>query len=83
MRKNTVQKVTIISVRQAEILTLASYGKTYWEIGVILDIQEDTVKKHMQQICSRLYASNKGHAIAKGISGGIILPIRDRPPTRH
>lgn len=71
---DSAEKSANLSSRETEILTWASRGKTYWEISVILNIQEDTVKKHMQNIFMRLGASNSLHAASKGIVHGLILP---------
>lgn len=63
-----------LTKRETEILTWVSRGKTYWEISKILGIQEDTIKKHMQRICSLLQVSNGTHAVVKAIINGLIIP---------
>lgn len=63
-----------LTARETEILKWVSRGKTYWEIGGILNIREDTVKKHMRSICRALQASNKAHTVAKSIIYGLIIP---------
>lgn len=63
-----------LTARETEILTWVSRGKTYWEIGMILSIQEDTVKKYMQRIFALLQVSNNTHAVAKAIINGLIIP---------
>ncbi len=60
--------------RETEVLTWVARGKTYWEIGIILGIQEDTVKKFMQRIFNMLNVSNNTHAVAKAIISGLIIP---------
>lgn len=40
-----------------------SMGKTYAEVGMILGISVHTVKGHMQNICGKLGASNRLHAV--------------------
>ncbi|MCB9965226.1 MAG: LuxR family transcriptional regulator [Rhodospirillales bacterium] len=65
---------TTLTARETEILTWTSRGKTRWEIGEILNISEDTVKKHLQKACYALGASNKTHASAVAIINGIIMP---------
>ncbi len=69
-----VEKQFRLSSRETEILKWVARGKTYWEISTILSIQEDTVKKHMNNIFVRLGVSNSRHAISKGIVYGLILP---------
>ncbi len=63
-----------LTARETEILTWVSRGKTYWEIGRILNIQENTVKKYMHRIYGLLEVSNNTHAVAKAIINGLILP---------
>lgn len=63
-----------LSPREAEVLTWAARGKTYWEIGEILSIQEDTVKKVMVKVFQELDASNANHAVSKAIIHGLIIP---------
>lgn len=70
---NPIKNVSL-SAREAQILTWVARGKTYWEIGVILGIQEDTVKKHMMNICKVLEVSNGSHAVSKAVIHGLIIP---------
>ncbi len=65
---------TSLTARETEILTWVARGKTYWEIGSILKIQEDTVKKHMQRIFRLLHVHNNTHAVTKAIINGLIIP---------
>ncbi len=53
-----------LTKREREILQWIKEGKTNWEISVILDISERTVKFHVQNIERKLNAVNKAHAIA-------------------
>jgi len=71
---NNPLKNVSLSAREAEILTWVARGKTYWEVGVILCIQEDTVKKHMVNICRALKVSNSSHAVSKAVIHGLIIP---------
>jgi DNA-binding CsgD family transcriptional regulator len=63
-----------LTPRESEILTWVARGKTYWEIGEILAIQEDTVKKIMKHVLAHLNVSNNTHAVAKAIIHGLIIP---------
>lgn len=63
-----------LTPREIEVLTWSARGKTRWEIGVILRISEDTVKKHIENASQKLDASNKTHAIAVAIVHGLIIP---------
>jgi len=63
-----------LTARELEVLTWTAKGKTRWEIGEILHISEETVKKHLLNASGRLQASNKTHAVALALLHGIILP---------
>ena len=63
-----------LSSREIELLTWVARGKTYWETGMILNIQESTIKKHMCNIMHKLQVSNCPHAIAKSLLHGLIVP---------
>lgn len=63
-----------LTARELEILTWVARGKTAWEVGEILSISQETVKKHMEHCCVRLNASNKTHAVAKALINGLIVP---------
>jgi DNA-binding CsgD family transcriptional regulator len=76
-----------LSVREREVMSWTSEGKTAWEIGMILDISKPTVDFHIQRVVSKLDASNKCHAAAllateaahqlEGFIPG--LPSQERP----
>lgn len=68
------QRVVSMTMRELEVLTWVSRGKTYWETGKILNIQEDTVKKHIKKACSLLQASNSSQAVARAVFYGLIAP---------
>ncbi len=63
-----------LTIRETDVLTWVARGKTYWEIGQILGIKEDTVKKFMQRIFNLLNVSNNTHAVSKAIINGLIIP---------
>lgn len=67
-------KVVSMTTRELEVLTWVSRGKTYWETGKILNIKEDTVKKHIKKACLLLHASNSTQAVAKATVYGLISP---------
>ena len=58
--------------REKEILSWLTEGKSSWDIGQILSISERTVKFHVNNICSKLNAVNRTHAVAKAILNKII-----------
>lgn len=53
----------ILNAQQTGILTLASQGKTYKEIGSALGLTERTIKYHMERIMELLQLENKAQAI--------------------
>lgn len=62
----------ILSTRQYEVLKWIANGKSNWEIGMILNISERTVKTHTVELMRRLHASNRAHAVALALAQGII-----------
>ncbi len=63
-----------LSPRELDVLLWSAKGKTRWEIGEILGVAEDTVKKHLLNASRKLSASNKTHAIVVAIVHGLIIP---------
>lgn len=59
------ERVTGITQREAEIMTLVRVGKTNIEIGMILDISAFTVKNHLKHIFKKLNVSNRAQAVSK------------------
>lgn len=58
--------------REKEILSWIMEGKSSWDIGQILSISERTVKFHVNNICIKLNAVNRTHAVAKAILNKIL-----------
>ncbi len=56
-----------LSSREKEVLNWLKVGKTNWEISMILNISERTVKFHVYNIQQKLNASTRGYAVAKAI----------------
>lgn len=63
-----------LTMREIEILTWAAKGKSRWEIGVILNISEDTVRAHLENARKKVGASNTTHAIAITLIHGLLYP---------
>lgn len=53
-----------LSQRQAEVLEAVSAGRTYKEVGEMLNITERTVKYHMGRIIELLHMKNRAQVIA-------------------
>ena len=62
-----------LSNREKEVLCWMREGKTNWEISMILNISERTVKFHVQNIERKLNAVNKAHAIAIAMDNGLVV----------
>ncbi|WP_334472456.1 helix-turn-helix transcriptional regulator [Arsenophonus sp. PmNCSU2021_1] len=62
----------IFSPRESEVLYWCSIGKTYSEIGIILNISENTVKFHMGNIVKKLGVINAKHAISLSVKLNLI-----------
>ncbi|MBA2780316.1 hypothetical protein H1D44_15610 [Halomonas kenyensis] len=61
-----------LTARELEVLKWSSEGKTVWEIGVILNLSEGTVKFHLNNIYRKLNVSNRAQAIAAAAYQGLI-----------
>lgn len=61
-----------LSNREREVLQWMCDGKSTWDISTILGISERTVKFHSANICKKLQANNRTHAIIKAISLGMV-----------
>lgn len=73
LQNNKKQKVSSqISRREKEVLDWIQYGKSTWDISVILKISERTVKYHANNIMTKLNAVNRSHAVAIAIRSGLI-----------
>jgi len=62
-----------LSEREVEVLKWMKSGKTNWEISMILNISERTVKFHVQNIERKLDAVNKAHAVAIAMDTGLVV----------
>jgi LuxR family quorum sensing-dependent transcriptional regulator len=66
------EKRDLLTPREREILRWAADGKTSWEVSVILNISERTVKFHLNQASHKLNAVNRTAAVAKALARGLI-----------
>lgn len=62
------QSVPDLTPRELDVLQYAAAGKTNWEIGEIIGIREDTVKKTLGRASIKLNAVNRAHAVAQAIA---------------
>ena len=61
-----------LSEREVQVLRLIAAGNANKEIASQLDLAEDTVKKHVTNILSKLGANDRTHAVTIGLKRGII-----------
>ena len=61
-----------LSEREVQVLRLIAAGNANKEIAAQLDLAEDTVKKHVTNILSKLGANDRTHAVTIGLKRGII-----------
>lgn len=65
--------VSSLSEREKEVLKWMKEGKTNWEISMILNISERTIKFHVKNIEWKLNAVNKAHAVAIALDMGLVV----------
>jgi len=53
-----------LSMRELEIIHWVKSGKTNHEIGMILQISQNTVKSHLKRIFNKLNVSRRAQAVA-------------------
>lgn len=58
--------------KELEILKWAREGKTAWEIALIKELSEATVKHHFKSIYAKLGVTNRAQAVGEALCRGII-----------
>lgn len=48
-----------LSPRQMEIVELLAQSRTYQDIATILSISPETVRRHVQKACQKMYLENR------------------------
>jgi two-component system, NarL family, response regulator len=61
-----------LSSRELDVLRLIAAGNANKEVAARLSIGEETVKKHVTSILSKLSANDRTHAVTIGIKRGIL-----------
>lgn len=64
----------VLTGRERECLIWSARGKSSWDIGMILNISENTVNFHLKNAMGKLKASTRVLAIVKAIRMGLIVP---------
>jgi DNA-binding CsgD family transcriptional regulator len=63
-----------LTPREIDVLAWSAKGKTRRDVGAILGVTEEAVKKHITNACRKLNTSNKMHAAAVAIAHGLVIP---------
>jgi DNA-binding CsgD family transcriptional regulator len=66
-----------LTPKELEVLKWCCSGKTSWEIALISDVSEATIKYHLKNIYAKLGVCNRAHAVAEAHYQGIL----ESPPT--
>ncbi|UEQ05320.1 LuxR C-terminal-related transcriptional regulator [Halomonas profundus] len=66
--------MTKLTAREMEVISWSKEGKTVWEISVILNLSQATIKFHFKNIYKKLEVSNRAQAISVAIAAGLITP---------
>ncbi len=62
----------LLSPRELEVVRLVAQGKSNREIAAELYLAEGTVKKHVYNVCLKLGAARRGHAVARARELGLL-----------
>jgi DNA-binding CsgD family transcriptional regulator len=62
----------VLSLRQLDVLRLIAAGAVTHQISVQLGITPATVSTHAMHILHRLGAQNRAHAVALGLTSGVL-----------
>ena len=71
-RRCRLSKSKTLSEKELEVLRWARAGKTVWEISVIRDVSEATIKFHLRNIYHKLGVSNRAHAVGEAVNRGLV-----------
>jgi len=64
-----------LTPRERDVLRLVVDRQSNKEIGRTLSISEDTAKKHVQTILSKLGVSDRTQAAVKAVRAGLVSPF--------
>jgi len=67
-----------LTPRERDVLRLVIEGQSNKEIGRALSISEDTAKKHVQTILSKLGVSDRTQAAVKAVRTGLVEPFSNK-----
>lgn len=66
------RKLPPLTPREREVLLWVMEGKTNWEISVILNIGQESIKDYLKNIMNKLHASNRAHAVAIALQDNLL-----------
>ena len=72
MYQSSMQQGCELTDREKEVMQWVKEGKSNWELSMILDISERTVKFHVQNVEKKLNAVNRAHAVALAMDYGML-----------
>ncbi len=74
VRSNKINPLTykLLSPREKEMLGWIMQGKSTWDISLIINISERTVKFHIDNAMKKLSALNRAHAVAIAMENELI-----------
>lgn len=61
-----------LTQRELEILQWTMQGKNKWEVGMILNLSENTIKYHLKRIQSKFNAPSVQAAVVRAMSAGLL-----------
>ncbi len=73
-RPTDESQAAALTPRESEVLRLVAAGATNREIGVALDVTENTVSFHMKNILAKLHLKNRAQAAVYAVSSGLAEP---------
>jgi len=71
-RLNALRLGPAITAREREILAFIAAGRANKEIAAVLNVSEDTVKRHVSHILEKLDVNDRAQATAEAIRRGIL-----------
>lgn len=72
MYHSSMQQGREFTDREKEVMQWVKEGKSNWDLAMILDISERTVKFHVQNVEKKLNAVNRAHAVALAMDYGML-----------
>jgi DNA-binding NarL/FixJ family response regulator len=71
-RLNALRLGPAITPREREILAFIAAGRANKEIAAVLNVSEDTIKRHVSHILEKLDVNDRAQATAEAIRRGIV-----------